>query len=281
MWWLGGRNAARRSGGFTLVEILLIFAALAILAAILFPIFSQARRMGYQTKCAANLMQLGVAFNTYASDWGDRWPAPGGVAGNWSYWSQSQRTGNGDMQEIASGGIMGYIKQRGNRSVFCCPLMPDWKSYYSPRTYTMNSYLRDRIDVEYPSSSTLEKGCLTGIRPSRLSEPSRTILLFEGLPLTFAWEGDPYYVYIYRCCNWRGVKGYYSKVLHTIDPGSPWHGRFNNYLYADGHLRARTPGKYYPPDLSTHKEMYEWYVDKAYFERVWVTKGWYRNAPYE
>ena len=225
-------------------------------------------------------MQLGGAFNTYASDWGDRWPAPGGVAGNWSYWSQSKKTVNDGMQEIASGGIMGYIKQRGNKSVFCCPLMPEWKSWYSPRTYSMNSYLRDRIDVEYPSCCSLEKGCLTGIRPNRLSEPSRTILLFEGIPLTVKWESLDYYVYIYRCCNWTGAKGYYAKLAYTIDPAHPWHGRFNNYLYTDGHLAARPPGRKTSALYSTHKEMYEWYVDKAGFEKRWANND-YLYAPYE
>ncbi len=122
-----GRVASRKrcGGGWSLVEILVIVACLAILAGILFPVFARARRLAYQTRCASNLQQLANAFHTYAQDWNDRWPAPGGLVGDRSYWSQTS----------PAGGINPYIKQRGSRSVFCCPLMPDWKSsVYGPRT---------------------------------------------------------------------------------------------------------------------------------------------------
>lgn len=160
--------------------------------------------------------------------------------------------------------------------MWCCPLMPEWKSKYAPRSYTMNSYLREPADKEYSTCTSI----LKGIRVSDIGQSSKTILIFEGLPLTYAWENDPYYVYIYRCCNWTGVKGYYSKVLHTIDPGSPWHGKYSNYLYCDGHLQARRPGRKTTGDLSTYKEMRQWYVDKAQFERLWAAK-WSKLAPYE
>lgn len=272
MWRQADRNASgKNKAGFTLVEILLILAALAILAAILFPIFAQARRMGYQTKCAANLMQLAGAFQTYSQDWSDYWPCPGGLSGDHAYWSQT-----------GSGGIQGYVKQRGHKSVFCCPLMPDWKSLYDPRSYCMNSYLREPADVEYYFNRDCTR-ILKGIRTSNIPRMSETILLFEGLPLKVNWENNPDYVYIYRCCNWTGAKGYSALMYpqHTIDPGNPWHGRFSNYLYCDGHLRARAPGGYFPAVLSTHKEMYEWYVDKNRFEtKLWP--GWARaGAPYE
>jgi type II secretory pathway pseudopilin PulG len=105
-----GRVASgkRSGGGWSLVEILVAVACLAILAGILFPIFARARRLAYQTKCASNLQQLANAFHTYAQDWDDRWPAPGGLVGDRSYWSQTS----------PAGGINPYLKQRGNRSVF-------------------------------------------------------------------------------------------------------------------------------------------------------------------
>lgn len=273
------RSGKRCSGGWSLVEILVALACFALLASILFPIFARARLLAYQTKCSSNLEQLANAFHTYAQDWNDRWPAPGGVKGDWSYWSQTS----------PSGGINPYLKQRGSRSVFCCPLMPDWKSFlYAPRTYCMNSYLRDMVDVEYPTCCSLEKGLLTGISPNRIAIPGKTVLLFEGLPLTYGWESIGYYIYIYRCCNWTGVKGYNPELRSSFisDAGSPWHGRVSNYVYCDGHLRARPPGRCFvkpsgPTDLSTHNEMYEWYVDKAKFEtQVWPTHA-KLGVPYE
>lgn len=231
----------------------MILACIAILLGILLPILGYIRQLGYRTKCAANMQQLARAFQTYSQDWDDYWPCPGGLKGNYSYWSQT-----------GPGGLNGYVKQQGNRSIWCCPLMPDWKSsIYGARTYTMNSYLREPADVEYPTCTRI----LKGIRTSNVPRSNETILLFEGLPLTYGWESVGYYVYIYRCCNWTGVKGYDPQLTspYVIDAGRPWHGRYNNYIYADGHVRTRPPGLKFSGTLSTHKEMYDWYVDKGKF----------------
>lgn len=253
-----GRKPTR---GITIVEILVIFACLALLAAILFPLFSHLRETAYRTKCASNMLQLTRAFQTYSQDWSDYWPCPGGLRGDYAYWHQS-----------GTGGLSRYVKQSGYRSIWCCPLMPEWKSYYPPRSYTMNSYLREPMDVEYTGYPGDCKSILKGIRTSNIPQMNRTILIFEGLPLRVGWENDPLYVYIYRCCNWTGVKGYSALEYpaYTIDPGHPWHGRISNYVYTDGHLAARPPGIRTVGKLSTHREMYEWYVDKGRFEtKIW------------
>ncbi|MER3402148.1 MAG: hypothetical protein C4337_02325 [Armatimonadota bacterium] len=51
--------------GFTLIELLVVIATIAILAAILFPVFAQAREQGRQTQCLSNLCQLGMALTAY------------------------------------------------------------------------------------------------------------------------------------------------------------------------------------------------------------------------
>lgn len=246
----------RTRTGFTLIDIILVIATLSILAAILLPLFSHARQISYRTKCAGNLKQLGTAFTLYSNDWNGYLPCPGGRVGDRIYWSQSGR-----------GGLVSYVNQQGRKSVWCCPLMPDWKSKYPVRSYSMNSYLREPPDLEYPTctSEYFQKS----INTSRINLPSRTILLFEGLPLTVGWENNGYYVYIYRCCNWTGVRGYYDKLAYTISPGEPWHGKLNNYLYCDGHIVCRPPGKKVGASYSSYKEMSEWYVDKAYFARTY------------
>lgn len=77
---------------FTLIELLVVIAIIAILAAILFPVFAQARASAQQTANVSNLKQLGLAGMLYAGDYDDNLPANGGTwngktinAGSW-YW---------------------------------------------------------------------------------------------------------------------------------------------------------------------------------------------------
>jgi len=58
--------------GFTLVELLIVVAILAILAALLFPVFAQAREAARRTRCLSNLRQVGMAFALYVVDWNER-----------------------------------------------------------------------------------------------------------------------------------------------------------------------------------------------------------------
>src|SRR5579859_3254993 len=102
-------NPTTRNTGFTLIELLVVIAIIAILAAILFPVFAQARESARRTSCLSNMKQLGLAFLQYQQDYDESMPVPYyfifnpptmGAQGGWG------------------GGIYPYVKSSG---VYACP----------------------------------------------------------------------------------------------------------------------------------------------------------------
>ena len=67
--------------GFTLIELLVVIAIIAILAAILFPVFSKARAKAQQTVCLSNMKQMALSTRMYVSDWDQMFP----TVGQWNY----------------------------------------------------------------------------------------------------------------------------------------------------------------------------------------------------
>ncbi len=126
--------------GFTLIELLVVIAIIAILAAILFPVFAKAREKARQTTCASNLKQLGIALVQYEQDYDEIIPM------------------NGSKTDIGwAGRIYSYVK---STQVYICP--DDIN--VSPLSYVINgSFTNVNINnsVKYAAISSWNSPAVT------------------------------------------------------------------------------------------------------------------------
>ena len=149
-------RCARRRGGFTLTELLVALAILAVLIALLMPTLSVVQSRGRSSKCLSNLQQLAAAWGMYAGENGGRL-----VESN-SGWARGGNT----LAAIEQGDLFPYVK---NTAVYRCP--SDESDHL--RSYSMSGKLGSVSGGKPPVVATL----------SAIPNPAKTLLLIE--------ENDP------------------------------------------------------------------------------------------
>jgi prepilin-type N-terminal cleavage/methylation domain-containing protein/prepilin-type processing-associated H-X9-DG protein len=112
-----------RRSGFTLIELLVVIAIIAILAAILFPVFAQAREKARASSCLSNQKQISLAFSMYAQDYDETYPYP---------WFEQT-------DQWWEDAVNGYIKATNRGGILTCPSAPS-----AGFAYSMNEALSGR-----------------------------------------------------------------------------------------------------------------------------------------
>jgi len=146
----------QRRSGFTLIELLVVIAIIAILAAILFPVFATAREKARQTSCSSNLKQLGLAFVQYTQDYDETWPE--GLNTYGQGWA---------------GRIYPYVKSKG---VFACP---DDSNQQNSLTACASCTNASTLSYGYNRNLPSPNATAVPAINSNITSVSRTIVLFE------------------------------------------------------------------------------------------------------
>ena len=148
------KNTQKRSG-FTLIELLVVIAIIAILAAILFPVFQKVRENARRTACLSNLKQIGLAIVQYNQDFDEREPCGANLYGGGTGWA---------------GQVYPYIK---SIAVFHCPddsgVGSRASSYGYNADFVTNSYNTPAFGVTVPPGHAL----------ADFVAPSNTVMFFE------------------------------------------------------------------------------------------------------
>jgi prepilin-type N-terminal cleavage/methylation domain-containing protein len=154
-------NKNNSAKGFTLIELLVVIAIIAILAAILFPVFAKAREKARQTTCASNLKQLGLAFMQYIQDYDEKMPASNWYGGGW------------DCR------VYPYVKSTG---VYHCPDDSTPQIGTATGTAYPVSYAINTVIAQYGGTTHSDSpyGNYTqGCPQSAIAAPASSVLLYE------------------------------------------------------------------------------------------------------
>lgn len=150
-----------RSTGFTLIELLVVIAIIAILAAILFPVFAQARERGRQTQCLSNLKQLSLALLQYCNDNNGRMPSTGTYhPERMPNWCGSVDTFRDVIPE--NGSLWPYVKSRG---IYVCPTdkkLPAKQVNGQPRNFALSYSINDVLHLRKLDQA------LSGVDPAKV-----------------------------------------------------------------------------------------------------------------
>ena len=211
-----------RSRAFTLIELLVVIAIIAILAAILFPVFAQAKVAAKKASCLSNLKQHALAYIMYATDVDDMATRQGVDAGGWIYWF------------AGSGKTLGFMDPTE---------YPNWGRETYPYVKNLQMYVspgapKDR-DPNYGwtdnsgagNGSYAANGGALGVSLTSFSDPANTIYLQSKNTTTREAIVQPTPLYP------LGTP-YIANGIDISWVGATF-GKGGNYAWCDGHAKNK------------------------------------------
>jgi prepilin-type N-terminal cleavage/methylation domain-containing protein/prepilin-type processing-associated H-X9-DG protein len=218
-----------RFRAFTLVELLVVIAIISLLAAILFPVYAQAREKSRQTSCLSNEKQIGLALMQYVSDYDEQYPAGLSVAGGKWVWPG----------EGWAGQCLPYHR---SPALFRCPSEPQASRGANDWIVSLG-YNINLVDEVYEDGYAGYEVMPTGVAMAALNAPAHTVELFE---VSGVWANvtDPREGAEMSAIVGRNFSAAANGLDNRLYAQRDWTTRTENQ-YETGYLGGRVP-----PDLA-------------------------------
>jgi prepilin-type N-terminal cleavage/methylation domain-containing protein/prepilin-type processing-associated H-X9-DG protein len=226
-----------RVRGFTLIELLVVIAIIAILAAILFPVFAQAREQARKASCQSNLKQMATGLMMYTNDFDERYPSYNwgrAVSDPWWYTMQPYVKNYKVLECPSNAGINPSLNNGQRTTVNNLTQAQLWQSVGSPLiSYGMCEVLGNSANGD-------------GINIAGIQSPAQKAMLSDGVATVIPYWGFPM-----QNCNagggdcWRyALRG--SLVCPTAGNASR-HQDTNQMAFCDGHVKVIQPTRWANP----------------------------------
>jgi prepilin-type N-terminal cleavage/methylation domain-containing protein/prepilin-type processing-associated H-X9-DG protein len=226
-----------RKRGFTLIELLVVIAIIAILAAILFPVFAQAREKARQASCLSNVKQIALGLHMYIQDYDEN--TPGGCFAAYgcsdAYGTESfliDETGARSETCCRYSALWPLMPYTKNEGVFVCPSVTGWDAeWMRPRkgTYATNNLLM--------AGNTHPLGWHGwGASLASFEKPSESVAYADGRN---PWVDGGISYYLHCRIGHRTHCGWYAgtECMGCSNDRTDWHNAGINMAYVDGHAK--------------------------------------------